>query len=140
MGYSLLFRQLAVSNDAYLYFEKLQDNIVENGGLYESQPQQIQGNLTIVDNPDSRVLGYFLVAGVSERRIFYTHFDGLEPVPYDYCSPVPLDLGYRFLRHLSEPKYLLLEDGQFVLDKTCVDCTERGGVTMKPEFWPESTD
>jgi hypothetical protein len=137
MGYSVLFRQLAVSDPVYHYFEKIKDNVLENGGLYETQPQQIEGNISNVSDPETRVLGYFYAAGASQQRQFITTVEGLELNPADFCDPIPLDLGYRFLRNLSEPMYLLLEGGQFTLDKLCVDCTARGGVTNKPDFWPE---
>jgi len=137
MGYSLLVRQLAISDPVFNYFEKIKDNVLENGGLYETQPQQIEGNIYNVSDPEARVLGYFYAAGASQQRQFIATVEGLELDPADFCDPVPLDLGYRFLRNLSEPVYLLLERGQYTLDKLCVDCTARGGVTVPPDFWPE---
>jgi hypothetical protein len=137
MGYSILLRQLAISEPAYLYYEKIKANSVGSGGLYETQPQQVQGNIVNVSDPDSRVLGYFMVAGAAEKRIFIKEFEGLEPDIFELCSPVPLSLGYRFLRNLTQPVYLWLDGGAFLLDELCVDCTAWGGTTEKPDFWPE---
>ncbi len=137
MGYSILFRQLAIADPVYDYFEKIKDNVLDNGGLYETQPQQIEGNMSNLTNPDTRVLGYFYAAGARQQRIFISEIEGLELNPADFCEPIPLDLGYGFLRNLSEPVYLLLEEGQYLLDEMCVDCTAWGGVTERPDFWPE---
>mgnify|MGYP001090396461 CR=1 FL=1 len=134
-GYSLLFRQLVISEDAFLYYEKIKDNIVETGGLYESQPQQIEGNLKNLTNPENRVLGYFLAAGASDKRVFIDEIEGLELDPPDLCSPVPVSLG--FLRYTVTPLYLWMEGGTSQLHETCVDCTKRGGETTKPTFWPD---
>ncbi|MCA1747673.1 MAG: DUF4249 domain-containing protein, partial [Bacteroidales bacterium] len=79
MGYSILFRQLAISEPAYRYYEKIKANSVGSGGLYETQPQQVQGNIMNMSDPDARVLGYFMVAGMDEKRIFTSEFEGLEP-------------------------------------------------------------
>jgi hypothetical protein len=137
MGYSILIRQLAISEQAYLYYEKIQANSVGSGGLYETQPQQVQGNIVNSTNPDSRVLGYFMVAGTVEKRIFIPEFEGIEPNIFELCSPVPLTLGYSILRNLTQPVYLWLDGGAFLLDELCVDCTAWGGTTEKPDFWPE---
>lgn len=137
MGYSILFRQLAIGDQAFTYFEKIKDNVLDNGGLYETQPQQIEGNIYNVSNPDTRVLGYFYAAAASQQRNFISEVEDLKLNPTDFCSPISLDLGYRFLRNLKNPVYLLLERGQYLLDDLCVDCTAQGGVTVQPDFWPE---
>jgi hypothetical protein len=137
MGYSILFRQLTIADPVFDYFEKIKDNVLDNGGLYETQPQQIEGNIHNVSDPNTRVLGYFYAAGASEQRKFISTVEGLELNLADFCTPISLDLGYRFLRNLTHPVYLLLEGGQFLLDDLCVDCTAWGGVTVQPDYWPE---
>ncbi|MFW5820901.1 MAG: DUF4249 domain-containing protein, partial [Bacteroidota bacterium] len=136
IGYSLLVKQLSISESAYLYFEKIRDNVIESGGLYEAQPQQVEGNIINVTDPGKRVLGYFYTAGKHEKRIFISKVEGLELAPIIPCSPVALDLGYGILRNLDKPVYLWLEEGTYLLPDLCVDCTVRGGSTQKPDFWP----
>ena len=135
MGYSILFSQLAISESAYYYFEKIKDNIVETGGLYEKQPQQLEGNIYNISNPDERVLGYFLVAGKKEKRVFISDVEDLPLETASLCSPIIVI--YRFLRGLAKPVYLWLEGGSFLLKDMCVDCRSVGGVLEEPSFWPE---
>ncbi|MEX0987652.1 MAG: DUF4249 domain-containing protein [Bacteroidales bacterium] len=136
IGYSILFKQLSISEEAFTYFEKIQDNSMESGGLYETQPQQIEGNIRNASDPGSRVLGYFYAAGIKEKRIFIDRVDGLELNPATLCSPIYLQLGYGILRNLEKPVYLWLENGTYLLHEMCVDCTTWGGKTIKPGFWP----
>lgn len=136
-GYSLLVRQLSLTEEAFEYYQKINDNIIDKGGLYETQPQQIQGNLINETNPDKRVLGFFSASGVSEIREYYSEFEGIDLNTFDICSPVALDMGYVILRPLSEPVYIWFENGTFMLPKECVECTSLGGSLSAPDFWPE---
>ena len=135
-GYSLLIKQYSMSEDAYIFYEKIQQNTMSEGGLYETQPEQVRGNLENLTNPDSRVLGFFYVASVKSKRIFYANFDGIELNTRSFCTPIKLDLGYGILTGMSEPVYLWLEGGQYTLPEGCVDCTSQGGKVEKPDFWP----
>lgn len=136
IGYSLLVRQLTLSDSAKFYFDKLGGNILENGGLYQTQPQQVRGNMINVTNRDKRVLGYFYAAMGSEKRIFIDDVPEMEIDYFTLCSPVKLDLGYGLLRNPGRLLYILFADGIYLLPDECVDCRSLGGNTQKPDFWP----
>lgn len=135
-GYSLLVKQLSMSDAAYTFYEKIQSNTMSEGGLYEAQPEQVKSNLHNISNPGSRVLGYFYVASIKSKRIYYEPFDEIELNTPEFCSPIKLDLGYGMLKGMKEPIYLWLEGGTYSLPDACVDCTSQGGTTTKPDFWP----
>ncbi len=68
--YSMMVRQLALSEKAYNYWEQLRINSNEQGGLYEKQPLAIKGNLLDVSHPDKRCTGIFLRRIGVDQKIF----------------------------------------------------------------------
>lgn len=136
-GYSLLVKQLSISDAAYSYYKKIQANAMTEGGLYESQPEQIKSNLYNMTNPDARVLGYFYVASVQSKRIYYGPFENIELNTTVYCEPIEIGLSLELLRDPPQPLYIWFENGSYyTLPDACVDCTSQGGTTIKPDFWP----
>lgn len=142
--YSLLVRQYSLSDSAYEYWSRMQRMIQETGGLYETQPMQITGNMRNLNDPKETVLGLFWAAAVKEKRIFYRRsyeFRVLEPD----CDMYELseDELMEYLEQVPEeayPVYLinltLTEEGPWDLaDQKCFDCRKRHGTLVKPDFW-----
>ncbi len=138
--YSLLVRQYALSDESYLYWHRVETQTQETGGLYETQPAQLKGNVFRVNDPDEQVLGYFDVCSVSEKRIFVdTAFHYRFPrqaCPYDTIST-----REQLQNHTEYPVYLisLSEMGMgypyVTAANICFDCTLGGGTNIKPDFW-----
>ncbi len=138
--YSTLVSQLALSEEAYNYWDELRINSNEQGGLYEKQPFAIKGNLLNVSNSDKDVLGYFYAASETTRRYFYQDVEGIvldfndecyqtETFPYFWKSVMPEEYPvYYFYNEKGELR---------ILNPSCVDCRIQGGTTVKPDFWPE---
>ena len=137
IGYSLLVRQLAMGDSAILYFNKLGSNILENGGLYQTQPQQVNGNMVNLSNPEDRVLGYFYAAMGREQRIFMDEVPEMELDFFTFCYPIQLEMPLWRLRNVAGVIYLRYDPGPYILADECVDCRSLGGVTTKPEFGPK---
>ncbi len=146
--YSLLVAQQSLSDGAFLYWDRMRAQSGDTGGLYETQPSRTTGNISNINNPEEKVLGYFFVSQVKEKRITVSnHFNF--PIVRFYC---PLDTVI-FLGDLDPPYPYLMFDFQpdtltppppEVTDlhyiysfKECFDCTYRGGVTTKPEYWDD---
>jgi hypothetical protein len=68
--YSANVRQYALTEPSYSYFKKIVTINQNQGSLFDPTPGSITGNIKNTQNKDMPVLGYFLVAGVSEKRIF----------------------------------------------------------------------
>jgi hypothetical protein len=147
--YCLLVKQYSLSQSAFSYWNKLQEQANESGGLYETQPSRIKGNLYNVDDPDETVLGFFGASGVTEKRIFLKGFGYLYKIFDIYheqlCDPAGFTHGelMEFLRAIDAteyPIYLYNYSGTPVgpwdyIDQACVDCKKRGGNTIKPDYW-----
>jgi len=142
--YSLLVRQYAISQNAYNYWNTVQHQTQNTDGMYETQPVSITGNVHCITNPGETVLGYFMVASYTEKRIFV-------PRDFDFtiysppCPPYDLDaqsLDLFLSKYPPEdyPIYLLNLSGMMqgpwdYADQTCFDCTKLGGSVTKPDFW-----
>ena len=139
--YSLLVKQYALSAEGYEFWSGLEKQTQESGGLYESQPYMIRGNITCVSNPGEVALGFFSASGVSQKRIF------VDP-PRHYVYDLPC-LGDTITKRnpiedypkSSYPVYLFkiyLPHGLFLMaaaERRCFDCLERGGTNIRPDFW-----
>ena len=136
--YSLLINQYSITKDAYEYWNEIKKQNAESGSLYTTQPFQTRGNLVNIDNIDDIILGYFMVAGISKKRIYIDppHLDFIENCvsSYDY---------YLYLINLPIPPELI-----FITNKSgdgkresaamrCLDCREEGGTLTKPDFWED---
>ena len=129
--YSLLIKQYALSDTAYEYWNQLKKLSQETGGLYETQPPQIRGNIFNTRDDYETVLGYFNVSGISEKRIFVSEKFNFFSENF-YCVPfVP-----QWVPLLSLPVYFIWDDYVLkVANRECFDCTLSGGITDKPDFW-----
>lgn len=135
--YSLLVTQLSLTNAAFDYWDRLEAQSEESGGLYETQPYSVTGNICNPGDPGEKVLGFFYASQQRTKRII---------VPNDFDFDIPgytctLDTAFNFDDFLSDyPYYLISIDpmGGFPYlfgDQNCFDCRKRGGVTEKPDFW-----
>ena len=147
--YCLLVKQYSLSEAAFSYWNKLQEQANESGGLYETQPSRIKGNLFNTDNPDETVLGFFGASGVSEKKIFVKDL-GKSFKVYDLyndhlCGPAGYspDELMAFLREIDTTEYPIFlynysgtEEGPYdYIEQFCVDCRKKWGSTTKPDYW-----
>lgn len=138
--YSLLVKQFTVSQHAYAFFEGLKEN-TDQGSLYEQQPSQIRGNIKNINDINEPVLGYFLIAGLDQKRIFV---DRPKYPVHHYYYKCELNEGvfdaYADLMWMGWhkiPVYVIETPGgrRGVPNQTCVDCRLKGGTIEKPDFW-----
>lgn len=143
--YSLLLKLYSLSRNASNFWVNLKKNSQESGGLYETQPALVIGNIHHVNYPDEMVLGYFGVSSVQEKRIFFTKPDDFTFAQDFYCiaSKPNIEDGWPSQTDPTEwPIYFLyvfdMETEGTILGIApveCFDCTKSGGTTTKPDFW-----
>lgn len=148
LKYSILIKQYALSEDAYLFWQQLQNVNETQGSLYDIQPGEVPGNLLSVNN-DEKILGYFDAATVSQMRSFFTPKDfeatGFSPPAFlQSCFEtdpilVPIEqLGATMQIYQTSltiydamgegPSYVLL------MRIPCCNCTSQGTNVM-PDYW-----
>jgi hypothetical protein len=136
--YSILVKQQAIGLDAYAFWDQLRMNNIEQGGLYETQPLPVKGNVSNLTKPEQSVLGYFQVTSVKTKRLFVKDVPDLELITPTSCGVYTLLYGLRQFSPGDYPVYLFGQEGAFFeLTKECIFCTILGGTTVKPDFWPE---
>ena len=139
-GYSLLIKQYALSDAAFTYWEKIQTNSHQQGGLYEKQPLAVKGNMHNLTNPDQEVLGFFGATTVKTKRIFVKNVENMPLNYYKDCETgIALKNGLKQITPGMYPAYLYGDINGYearVILTECVDCLSAGGINVKPSFWP----
>lgn len=135
--YSLNVSQYTLTEEAYRYWDAIKKITDQGGEIYTQQPYQIKNNLKNLTHPEKPVLGYFMVAGISEKRIFVNR----PPIVFRYDMCV---IGDDPQSHLAEklkkqpyiwPVFLTDRNGSiYYIDQECVDCRKKGALE-KPAFW-----
>jgi len=155
--YSLLVKQYVHSIEVYNYLEAL-SNFSGEGSLFSQvQPGFIASNMVSAKNPDEKVIGFFEVASISTKRIFFNYDDFYpnEPLPpyINSCQPkAPKRCVFESLNTFkcgalmsglrgNTIVYRGMNTGQIPLggaylmvDRECGDCTALGD-PEPPDFW-----
>ena len=151
--YTIKVRQLIQSDASFTFYQTLNEFSGTESLFSSTQPGFLNGNITSDDNEEEKVLGYFEVATVDEKRIFFNYEDFYpgEPLPpyVNAClesAPVIANesgcvlrpiVEANLIRFASENSNAPSNEGPYrVVPRVCGDCTELGG-TEVPEFWVE---
>lgn len=145
-GYSLLVRQFSMDEAAFRYWDDLKKNTQEMGALFEKQPSLTPSNICSCSDPEEKVLGFFSVSGVYEKRIFVRDVEGLDVPDRIFCFPslhAPQRLHFMPEQYL--PKFFSRAEwpftGEIVFGETkqeCLDCRLlRGSSGVPPDFWQQ---
>jgi len=151
--YSILVKQYIQSLEAYTYFNVL-DQLSGSGNLFSQiQPGYFNSNIVSTEDKNEKVLGFFEVTSVSEKRIFVNYedlFPGEEKPPYyNECDIYAPSIGALLATPLRDAiengqvKYYRFNGDQLefegpydVVDRPCGDCTVYG-TSEKPDFWED---
>ena len=159
--YSILVKQYSISDKEAEFWNNLKKVNEISGDIFGSQPFPVISNISNINNPAEKVLGYFEVSAVSQRRKYITfselaklnlplyHYDcaRIEVAPGDYCQNVYKCIPPTFAqlyKMYTNAKYIFIEPvyspGTQVLQalvfatRICADC-EYSGTSRKPDFW-----
>jgi hypothetical protein len=135
--YSLKVTQYKINEPTFTYWNEIKRITDSGGDLYSTQPYQVKNNLRNNTQPEKNTLGYFMVAGVAEKRIFLNK----PPIVFhlDTCSVGPPQrfMVETMLRRPSLwPVYFAKTPALYYLDQECVNCLIKG-TQARPSFWIE---
>lgn len=86
-------KQLGISQEAYRFLRLVKQQAEISGSIFDPPPATIRGNMISLDNPDEVVLGYFIAAGESVKRIYVDKddltFKQNKAIIPDDCLTVP---------------------------------------------------
>lgn len=115
ISYYLLINQYLISEKAFQFWQNLNNQVNVTGGVFDSPPAGVPSNLHNVNDATEQVLGYFEVAGLSQK-VSYIRRDNLDIVPYS--------------RHVKMYPSI-----------SCVECKESYSLTrVKPPLWDDALD
>ena len=143
--YSMELYQMAISEEAYKYWDNIQKNSDQVGGIFSPQPSEISGNIKCISNPSEKVIGYISAAKTTKKRIFvsgkdigiYEYPNTCEVVYVNIDNPLPInslwDKGMDVTSYTGDPP----SGDSYWASKRCVDC-RLYGTKIKPSFWPNN--
>jgi len=151
--YSILVHQYIHNLHAYNFYKALK-TISDGSGnvLSPNQPGFLSGNLKCVSNPNEKVIGFFDVASVSSKRIFFDYTDFFPGIPLppfkvncnelsmDFCfQPLnPFCDGPSVMAYLNTNLMAIYEYENapvyIMVPTPCSDCTSFSS-TVIPPFW-----
>ena len=161
---SILVRQYGLSKNAYDFWQNLQKNTQELGGIFDAQPSQINGNVHSTTNASEPVIGYVSVGSYTTKRLFISQHDlppwldlpgPLEGCPlhaylFKYHDPVSgliFNQVDQYLNYNKSPgvneipidamynKLTHEREGFTASYNECVDCRLAHGTNKQPDFW-----
>ncbi|WP_461444564.1 DUF4249 domain-containing protein [Maribacter sp.] len=140
--YSILVRQYVQTPEAFAYYEALRGLSQSSTSVFsEDQPGFLAGNIFSLDDENENVAGFFEVAAVTEKRIFFNYedfFPGEELPPYfQECMPATQsgeDLKTTVLRETRV--FYDFNQGIRTVPRACGDCNALGSNKV-PDFWEE---
>lgn len=141
--YSMLINQYSLTEEEFLYWDKLRAVTQDVGSLYDITPASIPNNIHCVENPAEKVLGYFSVSAKSSKRIFIKDYFREQPNFYHDCIHDTIFGNYPVIPHLNESVWILDYNygpganppfTSITYTRGCSDCTVRG-TKIKPPFW-----
>lgn len=158
-GYSILVKQYIQSYEAYSYYKTLSKQSSNSNNFSQIQPGYIEGNVFSATDPNEKVIGFFEVTSISQKRIFFTYKDLYPNDPYprfkldcNLIAPAiakghypesnrsPLIEAIRqgdYVFYSTNPDYLTspTQLGPYLMTpKECSDCRTQGS-NIKPDFW-----
>lgn len=67
--YSFQVQLKTMNQGAYQFWDLIKQQFENDGSIFSALPAQIESNINSITNPKEKVLGYFIVSGVSTKRI-----------------------------------------------------------------------
>lgn len=140
--YSILVRQYVQTPESFAFYEALRGLSQSSTTVFsEDQPGFLAGNIFSVEDGNENVAGFFEVATVSEKRIFFNYedfFPGEELPPYFQSCLPSVESGEDLKISLQRETRVFYDNngGIRTVPRACGDCTALGSNKL-PAFWVE---
>ena len=151
---SVLYRaevqQTRISEEAYRFWQTMEQNGSDVGGLFSPEPSDLRGNVANVDDPDEIVLGYVDVQTVLRDTLYIDNYvarfykSARAPLPLPDTLNREADYIEAYFHHNMLPGNDVYDEntGRFIgyewWPSECIDCRRRGGTKQRPAVWPNS--
>jgi len=154
--YSILVKQYSISKEEYDFWNNMKQVNESGGDIFAKQPFTVISNIHNINDPKERVLGYFMVSALKQKRknikfkdivemnLPYFHYkcERIVKKPSDYYSVPPTTFDQLYAIFCKTSDYYFVEPiwGISMLEKLvfarpeCANC-ELTGTSVKPDFW-----
>jgi hypothetical protein len=140
--YSLKVRQISLGENAFWYWSELAKNTQSGGELFSSQPALTPSNIYKLNDPEAQIIGYFSVAGATEKRILVSSLPEVDIYRDPYiCAPGVMPMFLWRYPQDKLPFFVASVDlfGEFMSGEVrdeCVDCRlYKRSTDQKPDYW-----
>lgn len=152
--YSILVKQYIENLEAYTFHRIMRDISSSGSILSPKQPGVLSGNIKCITNSNEKVIGFFDVSSVSEKRIFFNYddlfpgeskppyFSECQDIPFNFCfSPIsePPCQGESMIYNIEQNLMTYVSNlglNYIMVDVECGDCTSFSSNVI-PSFWTE---
>jgi len=142
--YSILVKQYVQSQEAYTFYQILEDLGNVESFLSQGQPGFVTGNIVSETNPDEKVLGFFEASSLTTQRIFFNHKDfGWElPLYFIVCEELKLPPNEQLRKKLEFENYQVFSYDEnpgpiySIAQSECTECATFS-THIKPDFWED---
>jgi hypothetical protein len=154
--YCATVKQFALNKDAYEYWHQKEIELNESGQIYVTQPNQLNSNISNINNPEEKVLGFFWASSTTKKHVFVknnpfnilgTALTNCKSIIYvtDLSDQALINFLLTIIKSrkdLPQPPFYIYftptADGRtmvaFAKDE-CTDCRMIAGSNHKPDFW-----
>ena len=145
--YSILVKQYVQSYEAYTYYSVLNKFTNSSSLLSQSQPGFFNGNINSTANKNNKVIGFFEVASVDTKRIFFNYRDFFptgKPKYIAKCGFFAPAEREEIVEAIESNVWVFFAYNEFPSEdfpgpylltiKDCGDCT-KFGTNIKPNYW-----
>jgi len=145
--YSILVKQYVQNLAAHTFYNTLKELSEAGGVLSQNQPGFFYGNLRSTTSPGEKIIGFFEVSSVSQKRIFINYSDYFTGSPNPYiteCELKPYDISdpdfglepFLAILGAGEVKYYSQSPPIYnMVSRVCADCSLISTNTTIPPFW-----
>jgi Domain of unknown function (DUF4249) len=137
--YSILLRQVVLDATAFSYWQSILNTTELTGSIFQSQPNQVTGNIHSLNNPKEPVFGWVSVGTESQERIFISRYD-FSYWLYTPSQCVTTEIYGDDVGAFADSTAIVPVDqnstGFVAAEPACADCRYGGASNEKPSFWP----
>ncbi|MBR5076836.1 MAG: DUF4249 family protein [Bacteroidales bacterium] len=147
--YKITVQLQAMSEDAFNYWNNMQQNSEGQGSIFSPTPSEMASNVRCISDPDLQVMGYVNAAVPVEAVMFYDNGENkfYKPGPARFRDEKKVNASYPdSLAYWYHHGYLPYDELYETMSPTpshymwalnaCIDCRRLGGTKTKPEGWP----
>lgn len=143
--YSILVKQYVQNLAAHTFYNTLKELSAAGGVLSQNQPGFFYGNLKSTSSSGEKIIGFFEVSSVSQKRIFINYSDFFTGSPNPYITECELKTynldtfdftTFVLILETNEVKYYSQDPPVYTMaSRICSDCSLISTNTTIPSFW-----